>query len=354
MSAQLFTPFVQRSLEFRNRIVVSPMCQYSATAGVANDWHLVHLGARAVGGAGALLVEATAVLPEGRITPGDLGLWSDEQVDALARVARFSESQGCAPGIQLAHAGRKASTAAPWQGGGALPPGVGGWIPDGPSAEPFSDKHTAPHALDEAGITRVIEAFRVAARRALAAGFRFVEVHAAHGYLLHEFCSPLVNRRDDGWGGSFENRVRLVIEVTRAVRAVWPADLPVWVRVSASDWAESGWDIEQTVRLAALLREAGADLVDCSSGGAVAWQRISAGPGYQVGFAERVRREAGIATGAVGMITEPAQAEEIVAAGRADVVLLARQLLREPQWPLRAARELGADVAWPKQYERAR
>lgn len=354
MSAQLFTPFTQRSLTFRNRIVVSPMCQYSAIDGLANDWHLVHLGARATGGAGALLVEATSVVPEGRISTGDLGLWNDAQVEPLARIARFAESQGCAPGIQLAHAGRKAGTSTPWQGGRAVAIADGGWTPVGPSAEAFSDHYTAPNALDEAGIARVIAAFRDAAKRSLAAGFRFAEIHAAHGYLLHEFFSPLVNKRTDGWGGSFENRARLTLEVTRAVRAVWPAELPLWVRLSATDWADGGWDLDQTVRLATLLREAGADLIDCSSGGAVPWQKIAVGPGYQVPFAERVRHEARIATGAVGMITEPEQAEAIVAAGQADVVLLARQLLREPHWPLRAARELGADHKWPVQYERAK
>lgn len=354
MSVTLFTPFTQRSLTFRNRIVLSPMCQYSAADGVANDWHLVHLGSRAVGGAGALLVEATAVLPAGRISPGDLGLWNDAQIEPLARIARFSESQGCAPGIQLAHAGRKAGTASPWPSAAVGEAEPAGWIPDGPWTEAFSDKHAVPNALDEAGIARVIEAFRAAAKRSLAAGFRFVEVHAAHGYLLHEFYSPLVNKRTDGWGGSFENRIRLTLEVTRAVREVWPAELPVWVRVSATDWADGGWSADDTVRLANTLREAGADLIDCSSGGAVAWQKIAVGPGYQVPFAERVRREANIATGAVGMITESAQAEAIVAAGHADVVLLARQLLREPYWPLRAAGELSAYQKWPVQYARAK
>ncbi|MBI5170206.1 MAG: NADH:flavin oxidoreductase/NADH oxidase [Candidatus Eisenbacteria bacterium] len=354
MSSHLFSPFTQRSVTLRNRIVVAPMCQYSATDGLANDWHLVHLGARATGGAGALLVEATSVVPEGRISPGDLGLWNDAQVEPLARVVRFAESQGCVPGIQLAHAGRKAGTSAPWRGGRALAIADGGWETVGPSADAFSDHYPAPHALDEAGVARVIAAFRAAARRSLAAGFRIVEIHAAHGYLLHQFLSPLVNKRSDGWGGSFENRVRLTLEVTRAVRAVWPDELPVWVRVSATDWAEGGWDLDQTVRLAGLLREVGADLIDCSSGGAVPWQKIAVGPGYQVPFAERVRHEARIATGAVGMITEPAQAEEIVAAGRADVVLLARQLLREPSWPLRAAAELGAEHPWPVQYLRGK
>jgi 2,4-dienoyl-CoA reductase-like NADH-dependent reductase (Old Yellow Enzyme family) len=354
MNATLFTPYAQRSVTMRNRIAVSPMCQYSARDGLANDWHLVHLGARATGGAGAVLTEATAVLPEGRISPADLGIWNDTQADALARIARFVAAQGAVPGIQLAHAGRKASTAPPWDGGRGVPPSAGGWIPVGPSGEPFADGYPVPHALDEAGIEAVVEAYRAAALRALAAGFRIAEVHAAHGYLLHEFLSPLVNLRQDAWGGPFENRARLALEVTRAVRAAWPQELPVWVRVSATDWAEGGWDTDQTVRLAALLREAGADLVDCSSGGAVHWQKPLAAPGYQVPFAERVRREAGIASGAVGLITTPAQADAIVREGRADVVLLAREMLRDPHWPLRAARELGAEHAWPVQYLRAK
>ncbi len=353
-SATLFTPFTQRSLTLRNRVVVSPMCQYSATDGFANDWHLVHLGARAVGGAGAVLVEATAVLPEGRITPGDLGLWSDAHVAPLARIAAFVRAQGAEPGVQLAHAGRKASTAAPWHGGGWLAPEAGGWTTVGPSPAPFTDGWAAPAALDEAGIARTIEAFAAATRRARAAGFRFVEVHAAHGYLLHQFLSPLVNQRGDAWGGDFAGRARLALEVTRAVRAEWPAELPVWVRLSATDWADGGWDPDQTVRLARELRALGADLVDCSSGGAVPWQKPVVGPGYQVPFAERVRREAGVATGAVGLVTEPAQADAIVREGRADVVLLARELLRDPHWPLRAARGLGAEHAWPVQYLRAR
>ena len=354
MPSHLFSPFTQRSLTFRNRIVVAPMCQYSATDGFAEEWHLVHLGSRAVGGAGAVLVEATAVRPEGRITPGDLGLWSDAHVEPLSRITSFVRAHGCAAGVQLAHAGRKASTSAPWEGGKLLSPEAGGWIPDAPSALAFSDAYATPHALDEAGIARVIDSFRHAAKRALAAGFEFVEVHAAHGYLLHEFLSPLANQRTDSWGGALENRMRLTLEVSRAVREAWPADKPVWVRVSATDWADGGWNADETVQLAHALKALGVDLVDCSSGGLVAHQKIPLAPGYQVPFAERVRREAGIATGAVGLITDPAQAEAILAEGKADVILLARQLLRDPYWPLRAAAELGGEHPWPVQYLRAK
>ncbi len=353
-AASLFAPFVQRSVRLRNRIVVSPMCQYSATDGFANDWHLVHLGSRAVGGAGAVMVEATAVTPEGRISPGDLGLWSDAHVEPLARIARFLEEHGAASAIQLAHAGRKAATARPWDGGKPVALDAGGWPVVGPSALPYDAGWPVPIALDEAGIAAVIEAFRAAARRAHAAGFRIAEVHVAHGYLLHQFCSPLANTRTDRWGGAFEHRIRLACEVTRAVREVWPADRPVWVRVSATDWAEGGWDLDQTVALAARLRELGADLIDCSSGGLVPTQKIALGPGYQVPFAERVRREAGIATGAVGLLTEAAQADAVLREGRADVVLLAREELRDPYWPLHAAKALGADGPWPRQYLRAK
>jgi len=350
----LFTPFTQRSVTLRNRIVVSPMCQYSCVDGFATDWHLVHLGARAVGGAGMVMVEATAVVPQGRITPADLGIWSDEHAAPLERIASFITAQGAVPAIQLAHAGRKASMARPWDGGRAVARSEGGWTPLGPTAEAYSEDTIPPHALDERGIEQVIEAFRAAARRAHRAGFRIAEVHAAHGYLLNAFLSPLVNTRTDGWGGSLAGRARLAIQVTRAVRAEWPADAPVWVRISATDWAEGGWGPDDSVQLAKLLREAGAELIDCSSGGAVRWQKIAVAPGYQVPFAERVRREAGIASGAVGQITEPAQAEEIIAKGRADVVLLARQLLRDPYWPLHAAEALGVEVNWPPQYLRAK
>ncbi len=354
MTPTLFSTLPQRSLVLRNRIVVSPMCQYSSTDGFAEDWHLVHLGSFARGGAAVVTAEATAVTPEGRISPRDLGLWSDAHVERLARITRFVGSQGALPGIQLAHAGRKASTVRPWEGRGPVAPDRGGWVPVGPSPEPYADGYTAPTPLDEPGIARVVEAFRAAARRALAAGFRLIEIHAAHGYLIHEFLSPLVNRRTDRWGGPFENRARLMLGIAHAVRTEWPADLPLWVRLSATDWAEGGWDPDQTVRLATALREAGVDLVDCSGGGLVPWQEIPAAPGYQVPFAERVRREAGIASGAVGLITEPEQADAVVREGRADVVSLAREMLRDPHWPLRAARVLGAEAAWPPQYLRAK
>lgn len=352
--ATLFSPLAQRSLTLRNRIAVPPMCQYSAVDGLAADWHLAHYGALAAGGAGAVVVEATAVTAAGRISPGDLGLWNDAQAEAIARTARFIAAQGAVPGVQLAHAGRKAATAAPWDGGRPLDPAAGGWPVVAPAPLAYDAGWPEPRALDEAGIADVIEAFRAAARRALAAGYRLVEVHAAHGYLLHQFLSPLANTRTDRWGGAFENRARLALEVTRAVRDVWPADLPLWVRLSATDWADGGWDEPQTVALARLLRDAGADLIDVSSGGLVPHQRIAPGPGWQAGLAERVRREAAIATGAVGMITEPAQADALVREGRADIVLVGRESLRDPHWPLRAARVLGAEAAWPRQYLRAR
>jgi 2,4-dienoyl-CoA reductase-like NADH-dependent reductase (Old Yellow Enzyme family) len=349
----LFTPLRLRGLELRNRIVVSPMCQYSSADGLANDWHLVHLGSRAVGRAGLVIAEATAVLPEGRISPQDLGLWSDAHVEGLARCTRFIAEQGSASGVQLAHAGRKASTAPPWEGGVVVPPTLGGWQTVAPSAVPFRDGDPVPTALDADGIREVVRAFAAAAGRARAAGFNVVELHAAHGYLLHQFLSPLSNRRDDAYGGPFENRVRLTLEVTDAVRAVWPGDRPLFVRVSATDWADGGWDVEQSVALAVLLRERGVDLVDCSSGGLAPRVRIPVAPGYQVAFAERVRREGGIATGAVGLVTDAEHANAIVRDGQADLILLARQLLRDPYWPLRAARQLGAGIEWPKQYLRA-
>jgi 2,4-dienoyl-CoA reductase-like NADH-dependent reductase (Old Yellow Enzyme family) len=354
-SARLFDPLTLRSVTLRNRLVVSPMCQYSSANGLASDWHLVHLGSRAVGGAGLVFTEATAVSAEGRITWADLGIWSDAHGAALAPVAAFVESQGAVPGIQLAHAGRKASTARPWEGGAPIPPdSPRGWVPLAPSAEPFTPDHTVPRALDERGLEQVIEAFRAAARRALAAGFRVAEVHAAHGYLLHQFLSPLVNRRTDRWGGDFEGRTRLVLEVARAVRAEWPEALPVWVRVSATDGVEGGWDLEQTVGLAVRLRELGVDVVDCSSGGAVPHPPLAPSPGYQVPYAERIRREAGVRTCAVGLITTAEQADAVVRAGRADLVAMARESLRDPYFPLHAARVLGAEAAWPSQYLRAR
>jgi 2,4-dienoyl-CoA reductase-like NADH-dependent reductase (Old Yellow Enzyme family) len=354
MSA-LFSPLAQRGLTLRNRIVVSPMCQYSCEDGFATDWHLVHLGARAVGGAAVVMAEATAVEARGRISPHDLGLWQDAHVEPLARVAKFIRGQGAVPAIQLAHAGRKASTARPWQGGKPVPPAEGGWPVVAPSAVPFAEDHPAPQELDAGGIAEIVRAFTAAAGRARAAGFEIVELHAAHGYLLHQFLSPLSNRRTDRYGGPFENRIRLLTEVVDAVRAVWPERLPLWVRVSATDWAEAGgWDLPQTIALARVLKTRGVDLLDCSSGGTLPRAKIPGGPGFQVPFAEAVRREAGLATGAVGLITQPEQAEQIVAAGRADVILLARQFLRDPYWPLHASRALGAAVAWPVQYLRAK
>jgi 2,4-dienoyl-CoA reductase-like NADH-dependent reductase (Old Yellow Enzyme family) len=372
MSQPLFSPFQLRSVAFANRIGVSPMCQYSSEDGFATDWHLVHLGARAQGGAGLVTLEASAVTPEGRISPGDLGIWKDEHIPALARIAQFIRSQGARAGIQLAHAGRKASMTPPF----ALPPGTtdrlippseGGWQPVAPSALAFSPAYAVPRALDQPGIDAIVQAFRLAARRALAAGFDFVEIHAAHGYLFHQFLSPLANQRTDAYGGSFENRVRLVLEAVEAVRAEWPDHLPLFVRISATDWAETvpntdgpsprgpeaAWDIDQSVQLAHLFRDRGVDLIDVSSGGQVPNAKIPLGPGYQVGFAARIRREANIPTAAVGMITDPNQANRIVANGEADLVFLAREMLRDPYWPLHAAAALGETASWPAQYLRA-
>ncbi|WP_225409826.1 NADH:flavin oxidoreductase/NADH oxidase [Stigmatella hybrida] len=354
MSSLLFSPLSLRSVTLRNRIAVSPMCQYSYEDGFSNDWQFVHLGSRAVGGAGLIIVEATAVVPEGRISPQDLGLWKDEHIAPLARLTRFISEQGAVPGIQIAHAGRKASTAAPWNGDGAVRPEAGGWTPVGPTTEAFSPTYPVPEALDKAGIEKVIRAFADTAVRAHTAGFRLLEVHAAHGYLFHEFLSPLANQRTDEYGGSFENRIRIVREAVRAVRAKWPEELPLIVRISATDWVEGGWTVEDSVALSRLLKEDGVDLMDCSSGGVVGHAKIPVGPGYQTSLAERVRREAGIATGAVGLIHSSYQAEHILRSGQADLVILARQLLRDPYWPLHAAKELGADVKWPQQYERAK
>jgi 2,4-dienoyl-CoA reductase-like NADH-dependent reductase (Old Yellow Enzyme family) len=352
----LFAPLTIKSVTLRNRIGVSPMCQYSSHDGVANDWHLVHLGARASGGAGLVIAEATAVSPEGRITPGCAGLWADKHIEPLARINRFVKSQGAVPAIQLAHAGRKASAARPWEGDAQLPDEAGGWPTIAPSALAFGgDLQKVPLAMTQADIGRVRQAFVAAAERALAAGYEWLELHAAHGYLSHEFLSPLTNRRSDDYGGGFDNRVRFVLETTRAVRAVWPERLPLSVRLSCTDWAPNGWDIEQSIELARRLKGEGVDLIDCSSGGLVPDARIPVGPGFQVPFAERIRREAGIATAAVGMITAPAHGDEIVRNGRAELVLLARELLRDAEWPLRAARVLGQTAALkpPPQYARA-
>ncbi|OZB60903.1 MAG: oxidoreductase [Lysobacterales bacterium 14-68-21] len=349
----LFEPLKQRSLTLRNRLVVAPMCQYSATDGLPEAWHMVHLGSRAVGGAALVISEATAVSPEGRISAGDVGLWNEAQQQAWAPITAFIHAQGAIAGVQLAHAGRKASAQRPWDGGGALAAGEGAWSTVAPSALPFDAGWHVPAALDEAGIAKVIDDFRAAARRALDAGFQLAEVHAAHGYLLHQFLSPLSNRRTDGYGGSFENRTRLVREVVGAVREEWPDHLPVWLRISATDWVEGGWDIEQSVALAKQVRELGVELIDVSSGGLVPRVSIPVAPGYQVPFARRIRVEAGIATGAVGLINEPGQAEAIITNGDADVVLQARESLRDPYFPRRAARALGASIDVPLQYQRA-
>jgi 2,4-dienoyl-CoA reductase-like NADH-dependent reductase (Old Yellow Enzyme family) len=353
VSHPLFSPFKLRGVEFRNRIGVSPMCQYSSEDGFASDWHLVHLGSRAQGGPGLVTLEASAVTAEGRISSADLGIWKDAHIPMLARIAAFIHSQGVRAGIQLAHAGRKASRTAPFAGERALEPSEGAWQPVAPSALAFAPGYSAPRALDDAGIAAVVEAFRQAALRAHRAGFDFVEIHAAHGYLLNEFLSPLANLRTDGYGGSFENRARLPLEVVDAVRAAWPAHLPLFVRISATDWAEGGFTPDDAVHLAALLREHGVDLVDCSSGGLVPNAKIPVGPGFQAPFAARIRREAGIATAAVGMITDPHQANKIVEDGEADLVFLAREMLRDPYWPLHAAIALDEEASWPPQYLRA-
>ncbi|QLF92000.1 NADH:flavin oxidoreductase/NADH oxidase [Pseudomonas sp. ABC1] len=351
----LFQPLTLRQLTLPNRIAVSPMCQYSAEDGLATDWHLVHLGSRAVGGAGLVLVEATAVVPEGRISAQDLGLWNEAQVEPLRRIAAFIESQGAVPGIQLGHAGRKGSVWQPWLGRhGSVPLEEGGWVPVGPSSIAFDPEYRAPQALDEAGIASITQAFVDAAERAQRAGFKVVEIHAAHGYLLHQFLSPISNQRQDGYGGSFEGRIRLLLEVSAAVRETWPQDLPLFVRLSATDWVEDGWNADETVELARHLKNIGVDLVDVSSGGTAVNAEIPIGPGYQTQFAERIRREAHIATGTVGLITEAVQAEHILRTGQADLVLLARELLRDPYWPLHAAEALrDSQVSWPAQYVRA-
>jgi 2,4-dienoyl-CoA reductase-like NADH-dependent reductase (Old Yellow Enzyme family) len=352
MSHPLFSPLKLRSLEFPNRIGVSPMCQYSSEDGFASDWHLVHLGSRAQGGAGLVILEASAVLPDGRISPGDLGIWKDEHIPALERIAKFVHSQGARAGIQLAHAGRKASMSVPFAKEHLVLPQDGGWQPVAPSAIAFAPHYAVPAALDKSGIDAIVEAFRLAARRALRAGFDFVEIHAAHGYLIHEFLSPLANHRTDEYGGSLENRSRFALAVVDAVRAAWP-HLPVFMRISATDWAAGGWNADEAVELARHLREHGIDLVDVSSGGMVPDAKIPVGPAFQTPFAARIRSEAGIPTAAVGMITEPAQANAIVEKGEADIVLLAREMLRDPYWPLHAAATLGEQASWPKQYLRA-
>ena len=352
--AHLFDSLGIRDIKFANRVFVSPMCQYSSTDGYANDWHFVHLGSRAVGGAGLVFTEATAVLPEGRISPQDLGIWSEDHIEPLARIVQFIHQQGSVAGMQLAHAGRKASTYRPWEGNGTIPESEGGWKNVvAPSAVAFADHYPTPQALSSQGIQQIVGAFADAARRACEAGFRVIEIHAAHGYLIHEFLSPLSNRRSDAYGGSFENRTRMLREIVAAIRRSWPERAPLFVRISATDWTDGGWDIQQSVELARQVKELGVDLIDCSSGGNVAAASIPVGPGYQTPFAEQIRRECQIMTGAVGMITSSVQAEHIVATGQADAVILAREFLRDPYWALRAARELGQAMSWPVQYVRA-
>jgi 2,4-dienoyl-CoA reductase-like NADH-dependent reductase (Old Yellow Enzyme family) len=349
MMRKLFSPLTLRGVTFRNRIFVSPMCQYSCTDGVPNDWHLVHLGSRAVGGAGLVMVEATAVTPEGRIAPADTGLWNDIQANAFKRISSVITSQGSIPGIQLAHAGRKASTAPPWKGGRPIEARDGGWQPVAPSPIPFAPGYPMPRELSPVEVEKLVMSFAEAAGRALQAGFKVVEVHMAHGYLLHEFLSPLSNHRQDEFGGSLEARGKFPQNVAAAVRAVWPDSFPVFVRISATDWVDNGWDLEQSIAFARCLRETGVDLIDCSSGGMVPDAEIPAGPGFQVPFSAAIRRDARVATGAVGLITNAQQAEQTLVCGDADAVFLGRAMLRDPYWPLHAAKDLGVDVPWPAQ-----
>ncbi len=352
--SQLFSPLKIRSLTLRNRILVSPMCQYSCRDGVVDDWHLVHLGSRAVGGAALVMVEATAVTPEGRISPSDCGLWNDEQAEAFAPIASFIAAQGAVPAIQLGHAGRKASVQPPWTGGAVVADVDGGWQPVAPSPLPFGPGSRQPRELSDTELETICARFEDSTRRARQAGFQVVEVHMAHGYLLHQFLSPLSNLRSDAFGGSLENRMHFPLEVARRVRELWPQDLPVMVRISATDWVDGGWDLSQSFELCRHLKQIGIDLIDCSSAGLVPDAVIPAGPGFQTPLADKIRKAVGIATGAVGMITAPVQAEQIIATGQADVVLLARELLRDPYWPMHAAQVLKAEHPWPVQYERAR
>ena len=352
--SKLLSPLKIKDITFRNRVAISPMCMYSAVDGFANDWHLVHLGSRAVGGAALIIQEATAVSPEGRISPGDLGLYADGHIEMLSRINRFIHEHHAVAGIQLAHAGRKAGCAKPWEGGKQLKKHEGGWLTVAPSALRFNPDDDLPFGLDEEGIAKVIADFRSAAGRALKAGYTLVEIHAAHGYLLHQFLSPLSNHRTDKYGGSFENRIRLLIEIIKEVQTVWPQNLPLFVRISATDWADGGWNADEAVQLASILKNLGVDLIDCSSGGLVPHQKIPLGPGYQVPFAERLKKETGILTGSVGLITEAMQAEDILQKGQADMILIARESLRDPYFALNAAKILGDDMAWPLQYLRAK
>jgi 2,4-dienoyl-CoA reductase-like NADH-dependent reductase (Old Yellow Enzyme family) len=354
MTNKLFSPLKLREVTFRNRIFVSPMCQYSAIDGIPNDWHMVHLGSRAIGGAGLIIAEATAVCPEGRISPDDLGLWNDQQLIAFEKIAAFINSQGSVPGIQLAHAGRKASMSSSWKGGKLAQPGENGWEVVAPSAIPFSGEYGMPHALTLKEIDEVVRQFADATHRAVKAGFQVIELHMAHGYLIHQFLSPLTNHREDEYGGSLENRMKLPLRVAREVRNALPATLPLFVRISVTDWAEGGWDLKQSVQLCKELKAIGVDLIDCSSGGLVSNAKIPVGPGYQVPFAAAIKSQADILTGAVGLITKAIQAEEILQNEEADVIILGREMLRDPYWPLHAAREFDIDLTWPKQYLRAK
>jgi len=350
----LFTPYAIKSVTLKNRIVVSPMCQYSAIDGFANNWHLVHLGARAVGGAALIIQEATAVLPEGRISYADLGIWKDEHIEKLKEINEFIHEQGSVAGIQLAHAGRKASAETAWNGGRQIKEGPNGWVPLAPSAIPFHEKDVLPKELEKEEIYTIIEAFKTAAKRSLEAGFKVLEIHAAHGYLIHEFYSPLSNKRTDEYGGSFENRIRFLLEVIDAVHLVWPSNLPLFVRISATDWVEDGWTIEDSVALAAILKEKGVDLIDTSSAANIPKAPIPVGPNYQVPLAAKIKKEASMPTGAVGLITDAQQAESILQNGEADLIFIARELLRNPYFPLQAAKELGDEITWPKQYDRSK
>ena len=352
--SHLFTPITIKNLSLKNRIVVSPMCQYSAEDGFTSDYHLVHLGSRAMGGAGLIITEAASVSPEGRISPGDIGIWKDDHIEGLKRITDFIHKYGSVAGIQLAHAGRKASFKAPWLDPKQISIAEGGWQTVAPSAIPFNDEDTIPQALDAAGIAKVKEDFKSATVRAKEAGFKVIEIHAAHGYLIHQFLSPLSNERTDQYGGSFENRVRLLLELVDTIQEVWPADHALFVRISATDWAEGGWDADEAVQLAALLKAKGVDLIDASSGGLTKQQQIPVFPGYQVQFAERIETEAGIMTGAVGLITDAQQAEDILKAGQADLIFIAREFLRDPYFPLHAAEALDVELKWPVQYERAK
>jgi len=353
MMSTLFSSYTLRELTLKNRIVVSPMCQYSSENGMPTDWHLVHLGSRAVGGAAMIFVEATAVSPEGRISPGDSGIWSDAHAEGFKRITAFTKSQNSVAAIQLAHAGRKASTDVPWRGGGFLRSDEGGWQTIAPSPIAFRETDESPREMTREDIEEAIAQFADATRRSVDAGFEAVEIHMAHGYLLHEFLSPLSNRRTDEYGGSLEARARFPLRVARAVRAAFPPELPVFVRISATDWVEGGWDLPQSIQFARWLKEEGIDLIDCSSGGLVPGAKIPIAPGYQVPFAAAIRKETGVATGAVGLITGPDQAEQIVSGGEADLVFLARSMLRNPYWPIHAARELDIHVPRPPQYGRA-